>query len=341
MFGAEILDLFDSVEDGSDVPLSTEGRRRWECSEFAFRILICLVHFTQRLLYSAACLQGNSTMVLRYTIVLGVTLLLVAGVSFMNPLERLIFVPDSVLEGTPKQLGLDYEDVEFTTADGVRLHGWYVAGTRSETLLWFHGNAGNISHRLDNLRLLHDHVGTAVFLFDYRGYGRSEGQPSERGLYDDARAALRHLASERGVSGEELIYFGRSLGSGVAIELASEATPRGLILETPFASIRAMARNLFGPLAVVAPSSFDNSSKIRRLTCPKLFIHGDSDSLVPYAQGRELFEAAPPPKAFYTIRGADHNDTYIVGGSTYFRRFREFIEALPDRGSWSSDPSGR
>jgi hypothetical protein len=256
------------------------------------------------------------------------SLLVVADLFSMNPLERLIYVPDSVLLASPKQLGLDYEDVEFSTSDGVRLHGWYVPGTRPETLLWFHGNAGNIGHRLDNLRLLHDHVGTAIFLFDYRGYGRSEGRPSERGLYEDARAALQHLVSRRGVSRENLIYFGRSLGSAVAIDLATETTPRGLILETPFVSIRAMARSLFGPLAVVAPSGFDNLGKIQRLKSPKLFIHGDSDSLVPYTQGRELFEAALPPKAFFTIRGADHNDTYVVGGSNYFRRFREFVEGL-------------
>jgi fermentation-respiration switch protein FrsA (DUF1100 family) len=272
-------------------------------------------------------------MVLRYTVALAGTVFLVAGVTLMNPLERLIFAPDSVLVGTPKTLGLDYEDVEFSTADGVRLHGWYVPGTRPEILLWFHGNAGNISHRLDNLRLLHDHVGVTVFLFDYRGFGRSEGQPSERGLYDDARAALQYLVMKHGVSCGDLIYFGRSLGSGVAVELATEASPRGLILETPFTSIRAMARTLFGPLAVVAPSSFDNVSKIPRLMVPKLFIHGDSDSLVPYTQGRELFDAASPPKAFYTIRGADHNDTYVVGGSTYFRRFREFIEGLSTKGN--------
>jgi hypothetical protein len=272
----------------------------------------------------------GSTIVLRFVVAVAIVgiLLCVANVLAMNPLERLIFVPDSILIGTPDQWGLDYEDVEFTTADGTRLHGWYVPGSRPETLLWFHGNAGNISHRLDNLRLLHEQVGTAIFLFDYRGYGRSDGQPSERGLYEDARAAVRHLLTRHGVSGEDLIYFGRSLGSAVAIDLATEVRPRGLILETPFVSIRALARTLFGPLAVVAPSSFDNLSKIPKLSCPKLFIHGDSDSIVPYVQGRQLFEAAPPPKAFYTIRGGDHNDTYVVGGPNYFRRFREFVEGL-------------
>lgn len=269
-------------------------------------------------------------MLLRFAVAFATVVLLfvVTHAFFMNPLERLIFVPDPELVATPREFGLEYEDVEFSTADGVLLHGWYVPGPRPETLLWFHGNAGNISHRLDNLRLLHDEVGTAILLFDYRGYGRSEGRPSERGLYEDARAARHYLVNERGVSGKELVYFGRSLGSAVAIDLATEAPPHGLILETPFASIRAMARNLFGPLAVVAPSSFDNLSKIPRLRCPKLFIHGDSDSLVPYTQGRQLFGAAPPRKAFYTIRGAGHNDTYVVGGSTYFRRIRKFIEGL-------------
>lgn len=279
----------------------------------------------------------QSTIVLRFAIALAICCLLlaVANALAMNPLERLIFVPDSVLIGTPDQWGLEYEDVELSTADGTKLHGWYVPGPRPETLLWFHGNAGNISHRLDNLRLLHDQVGTAVFLFDYRGYGRSRGQPSERGLYEDARAALRHLLEDRAIPRENVIYFGRSLGSAVAIALATETMPRGLILETPFASVRAMARSLFGPLAVIAPSSFDNLSKIGQLNCPKLFIHGDADSIVPYVQGRELFEAAPPPKAFYTIRGADHNDTYVVGGPTYFRRFREFVDKL---GSSSPEP---
>lgn len=269
-------------------------------------------------------------MLLRFTVALATTavLFVIVHAFFMNPLERLIFVPDSQLVWTPSELGLEYEDVKFSTADGVRLHGWYVAGRRPETLLWFHGNAGNISHRLDNLRLLHDRVGTAIFLFDYRGYGRSEGWPNERGLYEDARAALQYLVNDRGISARELVYFGRSLGSAVAIDLAIELPPRGLILETPFVSIRAMARNLVGPLAAVAPRSFDNLSKIPLLKCPKLFIHGDSDSLVPYGQGRQLFEAAPRPKAFYTIRGAGHNDTYVVGGETYFRRIREFIERL-------------
>jgi uncharacterized protein len=245
----------------------------------------------------------------------------------MNPLERLIFYPEAELAGTPANLGLSYQDAAFPAQDGVRLHGWYVPGRRAETLLWFHGNAGNISHRLDNLRLLHEAVGVGVLLFDYRGYGRSEGSPSETGLYDDARGALAYLRGRKDVDATRLVYFGRSLGGAVALDLALEHPPYRLILESPFASIRAMARAIFpAPLALLAPAGFDNLSKIGRVRSPLLIIHGNHDDVVPYEQGRQLFAAAPEPKSFYEIRNAGHNDTYLVGGTEYFDRIREFVE---------------
>jgi len=247
----------------------------------------------------------------------------------MNLIERFIFFPESEIAATPGSLSLEYEDVWFSASDGVALHGWWVPGSRPETILWFHGNAGNISHRVDNLRLLHDHVGVNVFLFDYRQYGRSQGKASEEGLYADARGALAYLRSRGDLAQERIVYFGRSLGSAVAVDLAATNSPRGLILETPFASIRAMARRLLpGPLSAVVPAGFDNLAKIPGIHCPKLFIHGDSDEIVPYEQGRLLFEAASPPKSFFTIRGAGHNDTYIVAGSRYFARMRDFLDGL-------------
>jgi fermentation-respiration switch protein FrsA (DUF1100 family) len=248
----------------------------------------------------------------------------------MGLLERFIFYPDSQLIGTPANVGLRYEDVWFTAGDGTRLHGWFVPGRGRETLLWFHGNAGNISHRLENLKLLHDRVGVAVFIFDYRGYGRSAGSPSEDGLYADARAALATVQQRGDVNAERLVYFGRSLGSAVAIELSTTAPPSGLIVETPFTSLRDMAHSVVpGPLYVLLPNRFDNLGKIAHVTPPKLFIHGDRDEIVPYAQGRRLYDAAKPPKAFLTIRGAGHNDTYVVGGERYFSRLREFVGHLP------------
>lgn len=251
------------------------------------------------------------------------------SVALMNPFERFIFFPDRGLVATPAEIGLGYEDAAIRTDDDVELHGWWVPASRPETLLWMHGNAGNISHRLDQLRLLHDLVGANVLMLDYRGYGRSRGSPSEGGLYADARAALRYLLGRPDVARDRIVYFGQSLGSAVALNLAAETPPRGLVLETPFTSIRAMARTIVpAALAFAVPNGFDNLTKVRNVHCPVLFIHGDRDEIVPYEQGRELFTAAAPPKALYTVRGASHNDVYVVGGETYFRRIREFIDGL-------------
>jgi hypothetical protein len=258
----------------------------------------------------------------------GILFILTTGFA-MGLIERFVFFPDPVLIGTPRSVGLAYEDVEFPASDGVRLHGWFVPGPRAETLLWFHGNAGNISHRLDQLRLLHDLVGAGVFAIDYRQYGRSSGSASEQGLYADAQGALSYLLGRTDVDPHRLVYFGQSLGSAVAIDLATRRSPRGLVLETPFLSLRAMAGTILpGPLSAILPAAFDNLRKIERVGAPVLFIHGDRDEIVPYEQGRRLFAEAKPPKAFYTVRGAGHNDPYIVGGDSYFRRLREFIDKL-------------
>ena len=247
----------------------------------------------------------------------------------MSLIDRFVFFPLRELEGTPADVGLRYEDAAFPTADGVRLHGWWVPGRRAETLLWFHGNAGNISHRLDHLQLLHAAVGPNVLMVDYRGYGQSAGSPSEPGLYADARGALAYVRSRGEIERERVVYFGQSLGSAVAVELATRRSPHGLILETPFTSTQEMAsRILPGPLAHFVPRRFDNLGRIAKVHCPMLFIHGDRDEVVPYAQGRRLFEAAPGTKSFLTIPGAGHNDTFLVGGDDYFDRIAEFLDSL-------------
>jgi fermentation-respiration switch protein FrsA (DUF1100 family) len=247
----------------------------------------------------------------------------------MSLFDRFIYYPQADLEATPPQYGLRYEDARFAAEDGGQLHGWWLPGRRPETLVWFHGNAGNISHRLYNLQLLDRHVGVNVFIFDYRGYGQSAGAPSESGLYADARAALAYVRGRREVDQAHIVYFGRSLGSAVAVELARTQPPAGLILETPFTSVRDMSAQLLpGALTAVVPSMFDNLAKITELRCPKLFIHGDRDAVVPYEQGRRLYEAALPPKAFFTVRGADHNDTFVVGSERYFGQIEKFIDGL-------------
>lgn len=248
--------------------------------------------------------------------------------------ERFIFFPNSVIDQTPRDIGLAFEDIVFTAADGVRLNGWLVpyASART-TLLWFHGNAGNISHRLENLRLLHDKVNINIFIIDYRGYGRSEGTVSEEGTYKDAEAALRHLRAREDIDPKDIVLFGQSLGAAVAVELASREDCLALILEAPFASIRDMARVAF-PLLPIGPllrTRYDVVEKIKRVKTPLLVLHGDQDEVVPFAQGKKVFAAAPSPKEFYTIRGAHHNDTFILGGDAYYAALRDFIERAEAR----------
>lgn len=259
--------------------------------------------------------------------------LLALGVALLawgcrETMERaLIYLPSRELIGTPATLGLAYRDVWFQAEDGLRLHGWYVPGPLQTTLLWCHGNAGNISHRLDNIREIHGRLGLGVFIFDYRGYGRSDGRPTEAGLYRDARAAREALIRE-GVPSERIVYFGRSLGAAVALELALAAPPPALILETPFLSIRAMANRTLPGSGLLFKTRFDSLGKIDRVRSRLLILHGDADEVAPYEHGRRLFEVAPEPKEFYTIRGAHHNDTYWVGGDEYWAAWARFLGPL-------------
>ena len=247
--------------------------------------------------------------------------------------EGMIFQPTPGAELRPAQLGLAGEEVFLDTADGVRIHGfWLPAPGATRALLFLHGNAGNASHRLPNAAQLLA-LGTHVLLLDYRGYGLSGGRPSEAGVYADARAGLEHLVAGRGIREERIVVFGRSLGGAVAVDLAQDRPLGGLVLESTFTSVADAAGRIFGrPFALLAGNRFDSASKIGRVRCPLLFFHGDRDEIVAYALGRRLFELAPEPKAFETLRGAGHNDTVEVGGRPYFARIGRFLDevAPPD-----------
>jgi fermentation-respiration switch protein FrsA (DUF1100 family) len=244
----------------------------------------------------------------------------------MSFADRLIFQPTPGVDITPAQLGIAGEEVFLRTEDGVRIHAfWLPTPGATRAILFLHGNAGNASHRLPNAAQLAA-LDTHVLLADYRGYGRSEGRPSEGGVYADARAALAHLTDERGVPEQRVIVFGRSLGGGVAVDLARGRPLAGLILESTFTSLTDVARASFGPLAGVLGRRFDSASKVDALRCPLLFFHGDRDAIVPHALGRRLFQQAPQPKAFETLQGAGHNDTVEVGGKPYFERIRRFLD---------------
>ena len=243
--------------------------------------------------------------------------------------ESFIFYPDDYFIGDPSDWGMPFEDVYFSTADGLTLNGWFVPGEKEMTWLWFPGNAGNISYRLDNLRLLHHRLSLNIFIFDYRGYGRSQGRPSEEGTYLDAEAALTYLRSRRDIDPEAIIFFGRSLGSAIAVNLATKHKCLGLILESPPTSLVGMMKRLFPSLPPEElPIKYDSLSKIKRISVPLLILHGDCDEVVPFFMGRKLYEAANEPKQFYTIENAGHNDTYMVGGEEYFQAIENFIESV-------------
>lgn len=243
-----------------------------------------------------------------------------------------IFFPTRDIAMTPQGAGLTYEDVFFTASDGVQIHGWFVPGKpQAPVVLFFHGNAGNISHRVDNLYLFHQNLGVSVFIIDYRGYGHSSGKASEEGTYADARGALAWL-HKNSWDNDQIIYFGRSLGAAVATQLAIEEPPAGLVLESPFTSVAAMGRRhnpiLFFLLGWLLNSNYDTLAKIDRIKAPLLLLHGSKDTLVPPAMSEQLFDRAIEPKTLHLIHGAGHNDTLSHRQTEYWQTWRRFIEDL-------------
>lgn len=247
-------------------------------------------------------------------------------------MKSFIFFPEKEIHLTPADAGLTYEEIYLDTADGVQINGWFLPapGART-TLLWLHGNGGNMSYVVSRIHRFLPRLKCNIFIIDYRGYGRSEGDVSEEGTYRDALAAYDYLRTRADVDPARIVPLGVSLGAGVALELALQRPVQALILEAPFASIREMARVVapWVPIGPLLTTRYDNIGKIGRLSVPLLILHGDRDEVVPFEQGRKLFTAAREPKRFYTIPGAGHNDTDAVGGPLYFAQMAEFIAAFP------------
>ena len=253
----------------------------------------------------------------------GVGLALVGGM-LLRGIERLIFHPSPGVDIRPERLGVPVDEVYFETEDEVRLHAFWLPNPDAErALLFLMGNAGNASHRLPNAALLRE-LGVAVLLLDYRGYGLSEGVPSERGVYADARAGLAELG-RRGFAPERVVLFGRSLGGGVAVELARDRPLAGVILESTFSSASDVANSVLPPLGLLVRGRFRSDLAIASLRAPVLFFHGDRDRTVPIELGRRLYELAPEPKRFVVLEGAGHNDTLGVGGRAYLEEIRSFV----------------
>ncbi len=243
--------------------------------------------------------------------------------------SRLVYYPETGREiiATPAQVGLPFEDLQLKTSDGVSLHGWFVPAARSSgTVLFLHGNAGNISHRLDSVQMFH-RLGYSILIFDYRGYGRSGGSPSEQGTYLDAEAAWNHLVEQRHISPNCIVLFGESMGGAIAAYLATRQKPAALVIASAFTSVPDMAQQIypFLPARWLARIRYDTRGYLRSVTAPVLIAHSPQDEIVPYEHGQALYAAANPPKQFLELAGG-HNDGFIFMREAWVDVLRSFLD---------------
>jgi uncharacterized protein len=260
---------------------------------------------------------------------LAVIVVAALGVAYMRYFETSnIYFPSRKIENTPAEAGLSYEDVELRTADGVAIHGWFVpfSGRARATVLFCHGNGGNIGDRVDIIRILNG-LGLNVMIFDYRGYGTSAGRPSEKGTYFDADAAYVYTLRRENDDPGRVIVYGKSLGGAVGIDLVTRKEARALIVDSAFTSIPEMARELYPGLPVghFLSAKYDSISKIGKADIPTLIIHSIDDETVPLRQGQALFDAASDPKEFYAMRG-DHNGAVYAHEDEFKARLDGFLK---------------
>lgn len=233
----------------------------------------------------------------------------------------------------PPALGDWIHDVKITSEDGVKLHGWWAPRQDTDrTLIWYHGNGGNLSFRIQGVKMLYQ-LGIQVLILDYRGYGKSDGTPSEHGLYNDGLAAYKFVRNEQNVPPDQLFLFGRSLGSAVATKIAVQKPEAGVILVSSFTSIADMAQHMF-PLPFVQYltwTDYDSETRIKEIEAPLLMLHGSRDQIVPLELGKKLFQQANEPKNFVLLEGAGHNDIESVSGQTYLEAIDTFVEHHSNR----------
>lgn len=239
----------------------------------------------------------------------------------------LLFFPTRQVRGTPGQIGLAFEDVTLETKDSVSINGWYIpVDSAKATLLFCHGNAGNIGDRLESIAQFH-RIGLAVFIFDYRGYGKSAGSPSEQGTYLDAEAAWDFLTDAKGIDPRTIVILGRSLGGAVAVWLAAEYPPGALIVESSFTSVPDIAARHypFLPVRLLARFQYNSKENIAKVTAPVMIAHSPDDNLVPYRQGEALFASANEPKEFLKLSGS-HNEGFLQSAQLYENTLSAFID---------------
>jgi len=259
---------------------------------------------------------------------IAIFVLLAVFLFFIRYLEsRSVFFPQKEIEFLPDTKRFLFNEVYFQTEDGLTLNGWFFRHPSAKaTLLFFHGNGGNICHRLDKILLFRE-LGLNVFIVDYRGYGKSQGMPSEQGVYKDALAAFDYLAGRLDIPKDKIIGYGESLGGAVLLELASKRSFAALIVDSSFSSVADIAHHYYPFIPTfLFQTKMDAASCARKLTVAKLFIHSQEDDIVPFALGQKLFEAAAAPKEFLKIRG-DHNQGYETSRGIYTEGIKKFLQA--------------
>ena len=266
-------------------------------------------------------------------VLLALTLYLLQG--------KMVFLsnlPGRALTASPGNIGLEYEDVYLTTSDDERLHGWYAPASKSKgVVLFFHGNAGNISHRLDSIGIFQQ-LGLDTFIIDYRGYGQSTGKTTEQGTYLDAQAAWSYLVEKRGIPADRIIIFGRSLGGAIGTWLGAQHAPAAVIIESSFTSGVDMARRLypFLPVRLITRLRYPVAQYASRLECPVLVVHSRNDEIIPFAMGQSIFAAVKQRKSFLELRG-DHNNGFYISRHDYFEGMNSFIESVLGPGGPPAD----
>lgn len=262
-------------------------------------------------------------------------ILIVAGVYVLMSVflfftqSSVVYQPGRSIYMTPAEAGLDYEEIEYKTEDGIRISAWYIPAKAKESkrvVLFCHGNAGNISHRIDTITIFHN-LGLNTFIFDYRGYGKSGGKPSEEGTYLDAAAAWDYLLREKGFKPGDIIIAGRSLGGSVASRLAGKKKPAALIIESSFSSVPDLGAKLypFLPVRLLCRFEYTTGEYVKQVKCPVLVIHSPDDEMIPFSHGKKIFEAANEPKRFMQISGS-HNEGFINSGEQYIRGLKDFLD---------------
>lgn len=238
-------------------------------------------------------------------------------------------LPSRVVDASPSDIGLAFQSLTLKTADGETLDAWYIPAPQARgTLLYLHGNGGNIGHRLDPIGVFH-RLGLNVLIFDYRGYGASTGKPDEEGTYADALAAWKHLTEVLHIPPKQILLFGESLGGSIGAWLAERHTPGGLVVYASFTSVEDIAQQLFPifPAKLLVRYRYDTKSSLARLNCPVLILHSPDDEIIPFSHGQELYLAANEPKRLLELRGG-HNDALLISREAYAKGIDELVAGL-------------